>query len=553
MKFFKVLFSFLVIGGAVGSVIYYLEIQPKYLELSYKEFGLSEGSKILKGEDFVVGEKLDSDNKFDQTLFKEAIHLSQLNQNAKANDMFYGLLEKYPDDFSLLFHTVLNILEGQQWDDDISSQVSGYLSNANEIKKNHPALHFLEGKFLKRIGNLTGARFSFQQAIELAPHYPKPYLELSKIARDNGELLDALKKIHFAIELEDFSQEKNYSLIAYLYHDLGILDSCKQVLDYSLVRFPYNPDLNLLRGYLHEYDDDLELAKEQYLKIMSINPNFIDASLAYKSLGNKQKPKLRVRYPTPTVAYVPNEELEEYIKKLKEQYYSNDEVLHVLNKIQKKITGRDEETVVRKENDKRSRFADEIDFEQPDVSASTLILKEKIEEQYQRSKDNSQVRKKEKWEQFGHYLVTWGASEQEFFSKYPKSQFAKVRKGVYKESFSVGNATHEYFVRFNNQGLWGINVYVTDSLSGNRDLYVHSLNNLTKISGIGQNIGKTICEDSIELAVSLWQTTDNYEVLVQELKDRDKVSMMRLSPKYLPDSEKLLCSVIPLLKDFKKV
>ena len=309
----------------------------------------------------------------------------------------------------------------------------------------------------------------------------------------------------------------------------------------------------MIRGYLHEYDDDLELAKEQYLKIMSIKPNFIDASLAYKSLGKKTKPKLRVRYSPPTVAHVPDKELEEYINKLKEQYYSNDEVLHVLNKIQKKIAGKDEESLVRKEDDKRSRFADELDFDQPDVSASTLILKEKIEEQYQRSKGNVQDRKKEKWEQFGHYLVTWGASEKEFFNKYPKSQFEKVRQGVYKESFSVGNATHEYFVRFNKKGLWGINVYVTDSLSGNRDLYVHSLNNLTKISGIGQNIGKTICEDNVELAVSLWQTTDNYEVLVQELKDRDKVSMMRLSPKYLPDSEKLLCSVIPLLKNFKKV
>ena len=204
MKFFKTLFSFLVIGGAIGSAIYYLEIPPKYLELSYKEFGLPEGSQILKGKDFEVGDKLDSDNKFDQTLFKEAVNLSQLNQYSKANDMFYGLLEKYPDDFSLLFHTVLNILEGKQWDDDISSQVSGYLSNANDIKRDHPALHFLEGKFLKRMGNLTGAKFSFQQAIELAPHYPKPYFELSRLARDNGEFLDALKKIHFAIELEDF-------------------------------------------------------------------------------------------------------------------------------------------------------------------------------------------------------------------------------------------------------------------------------------------------------------------------------------------------------------
>ena len=72
----------------------------------------------------------------------------------------------------------------------------------------------------------------------------------------------------------------------------------------------------------------------------------------------------------------------------------------------------------------------------------------------------------------------------------------------------------------------------------------------SRISGIGNNTGETICDDGVVMDAVVWETRDNFEILARIVGKPAEVRMVRLDRRTLPPSGMKLCDYLPLLLEF---
>jgi tetratricopeptide (TPR) repeat protein len=117
-----------------------------------------------------------------------------------------------------------------------------------------PTLLTDRGTLLRKMGDLSHARKSYQLAVQLEPDRHQAIAGLAEIRKQSGKLHGAIASYNALFrQFQDLSQQsKKVYLLAkgHLLRMTGQLESSRQVLDDLVDRYPYDPEINFQLGTL---------------------------------------------------------------------------------------------------------------------------------------------------------------------------------------------------------------------------------------------------------------------------------------------------------------
>lgn len=530
----------LILGGLLTIGAYNLQklIGPKTIEAPTIPFGLPPGSDLAVGGDKNLIPK-DLAPSVQQELQRANDFLKAGNWKA-AGEVFDALALANPDLPAAISGKVRSMLSSGA---PLNSQDAATIELLlNQLDRKLPGTGeslTLRGMLAQRQDQNTVAMEFLEQAIRKAPGLPEPRLLLGSVLLAGGQPLGAETQARTGISLTDGNDARFYGLLAQSFHDEGQLDSSGEVVEYAITRFPNSNELILIEGRLLEYKGAFDAAEKDYRKILAQDPSNAAAAEALRTLGEKAPPGQKVGKGMVT----PRERADLAIRILEPlvaTYQENMPLRYALGQAYLKarlfdLAKTQFEAV--EQNDPeypeiqlRIQEASAVDREEPQrevVMAATLqhsieALREK------KSIERSSA------ERLGHYLVRWGASPKEFFSKYPETLFTKKSELVWQETQLENPLRITSTIIFRkDRGLSEIHVSVRDTTyqAGRRgiiyDLYGRLLAQNSRISGIGTSTGDTQC-DSIGFQGAVWETKDNFEFMMQQVSEKNIVRLLRL-------------------------
>ncbi|HLP41441.1 MAG TPA: hypothetical protein VK465_08040, partial [Fibrobacteria bacterium] len=115
------------------------------------------------------------------------------------------------------------------------------------------------------------------------------------------------------------------------------------------------------------------------------------------------------------------------------------------------------------------------------------------------------------------------------------------------DEFDLDGVRHQYLLAFKDGGLWGIRVFVSDSLGVGGDLFGRLIRTKTKISGEGKGTGEAACPGFLPFQGAIWENDDTFEFMAQFSGKEDQIRLARIDRKVLPMNRRL-CDLVPFLK-----
>ena len=132
-----------------------------------------------------------------------------------------------------------------------------------------------------------------------------------------------------------------------------------------------------------------------------------------------------------------------------------------------------------------------------------------------------------------------------------------MKRFVWQESFYEAPYHHTYTIVFDNSNRFKeVHVTVYDSSSTSNhlgvapEIFSRLMKQNSRISGIGNNTGETVCGDGVVMDAVVWETRDNFEILARIVGKPAEVRMVRLDRSTLPPTGMKLCDYLPLLLEF---
>lgn len=529
----------LILGGLLTVGMFNLSklIGPKTIEAPSIPFGLPPGSTLSIGEDQnLIPEDITPEQRQE---LSRATDLLQAGRAESALEIFEALAIRNPSFPAALAGKARAMLaQDQPLDPERATSLELLIGQLERKLPGTGEALYLRGALAHRQGQSTVALEFLEQATRKAPGFPEPHFLLGYVLLQGGQPLGAQTEARTGISLTKGVDARFYALLAQAYHDEGRLDSCEQVVEYALTRFPASLALAILNGRLQEYRGSFDAAERTYRKVLAQAPANRAAAQALQTLGEKSPPgqqhskgmvtprekadlALRILEPLVT-AYPENMPLREALGQayLKARLFD-------LAKVQF-------ETILQN------------DPEYPDIQLriqeSNAVARDPQQElamaaELKRGVDSLRVVKsteRSSSERLGHYLVRWGASPREFFSRYPESSFQKKGTAAWQETIwepplkIVSTAVFR-----KDRGLSAVHVTIRDTSyqPGKRgilyDLYGRMLGQNSRISGIGVSTGDTEC-DSTAFQGAVWESADNFELLVQLASAKAEVRLLRL-------------------------
>lgn len=532
-------FLALILGGLLTIGVYNLGklIGPKTIDAPALPFGLPPGNQLAIGQDQeLIPSEISPEIRQE---LSRGFELLQAGNWQSAYDIFDRLaLHNSNLPAALAGKARAMLASSQAITAERSASIETLLSQLERKLPGTGEALFLRGSLAYKQGQSTVALEFLEQAVKKAPGLPEPHLLLGSVLLAGGQPLGAQTQARTGISLTEGADPRFYVLLARAYHDEGSLDSCSQVVEYGLTRFPTSIELTLLDGRLQEYKGAFDAAEKVYRKILAQLPEHLEASQALRTLGEKSPPgqkagkgmvtpreraDLAIRILEPLVAAYPqNMPLRDALGQayLKARLFD-------LAKVQF-------EAVL--QND--PEYPDiQLRLQESNAVDRNPQMELVMAAELQRGVDSLRIVKtaeRSSSERLGHYLVRWGASPREFFHKYPESQFQKKKPLVWQESiFEPPLQIVSTLVFRKDRGLSEVHVLVRDtSYRANKrgivyDLYGRLLGQNSRISGIGVSTGDSEC-DSISFQGAVWETADNFELMLQRSTHKAEVRMLRL-------------------------
>ena len=401
---------------------------------------------------------------------------------------------------------------------------------------------YLRGLFAHRQGQSTVALEFLEQATRKKPGLLDPHFALGEVLLKSGQVLGAETEARTGISLSLGSEGRFYTLLAHAYHDDGRLDSCSQVVEYALTRFPAEIELMVLDGMLQEYRGSFDLAEKNYRKALAMDPDNRLAAQALKTLGEKSPPG---NQSGGHGAITPHEKAQtalDIIEPLATQYPDNEPLHYALGQAYLKARRFDLALV-------QFEGIQEKDPDYPDIQLriqeAKAVSREPVQqanltEELKRGIDslrNTKSAERSFSERLGHYLVRWGASPKEFFGRYPIAGFKMIDSLVWQETIMEAQLEIKSTIVFRkDRGLSAVHVTIRDTTFHEDkhnvvyDLYGRILGQNSRISGMGVSTGDTQC-DKLSFQGAVWESKDNFEVLAQFAPKRYEVRLLRLDPR----------------------
>jgi len=482
---------------------------------------------------------------------------------AAAQDCYETILLKYPNLPIALFGAAYSIIA----QDSISSEKIAKAKNLIEsLAQQMPGsvwVRLLLTFSREHEGNLI---YALDLAADLAyesPAFSEARLRYAELLLKTDQPSKAANEARAAISISGGLDARAYANLAFALHRMGKIEECSELVNYALPRFPSQTGLLLLHGYLNEYSRNFDIAQSDYRKILVLKPGDINALNAIATLGEKVPPQADA-----ATTYQSGMSLKDHAKEaakiilpLIDEYPENLPLREALGRIYLKS---------RLMREARAQFSEIYaqDFEYPNIKK---LLEEASEEQYRPislapalygkaltdslAKTFDALRKSEKLDNdyFGHYLVHYGSTLKEFFSKYSITRFKRIDDNTFVERFNADAFAYENTVFFDSKKtFYAVRSVITDSdAEGSynyiQDLFGYFLKKETAILGEGVSIETRECYGN-KWNGAVWTSRDNLEILMHNTEKPRKVFIMRLHAKRFSDTGNL-CTYVSMALD----
>jgi len=528
------------------------------IKVSAIPFGLPAKTKIPIGEEA----------KFPKAPAAAEIDLQRANDLRmagafeSAQDYYETILLKYPNLPIALFGAAYSIIA----QDSISSEKIAKAKNLIEsLAQQMPGsvwVKLLLTFSREHEGNLI---YALDMASELAyasPAFSEARLRYAELLLKIEQPAKAANEAKAAISISGGLDARAYANLALALHKMGNIEECTELVNYALPRFPSQTGLLLLHGYLNEYSRNFDVALSDYKKILVLKPNDINALNAIATLGEKIPPQIEV-----ATTYQVGISLKDHAKEaaktilpLINEYPENLPLREAMGRIYLKA---------RLMREARAQFSEIYaqDFEYPNIKR---LLEEASEEQYKPislaptlygkaltdslAKTFDALRKSEKLDNdyLGHYLVHYGSTLKEFFSKYSITKFKKIDDKTFVEKYNVESFMYENAVFFDSKKtFYAVRSTITDTdVNYIQDIFGHFLKKETEILGEGVSVENRECYGN-KWDGAIWTSRDNLEILMHNSGKPRTVYILRLHAKRFPDTGNL-CTYVSMALDKSK-
>ena len=163
---------------------------------------------------------------------------------------------------------------------------------AIELDPTDPTNHIVLGDFLRLIaplkveGSFEASEQAYNNAIELAPRYPKPYLGLAQLYFENGNNAKAREFAQKAL-----SEKSNYTAVFFLLSQIdtaaGNTTSAVRHLQNASLLDPNNADVYFQLGYLRYTTGSYSDAIASFRRAVTLSPQYVNAWY-YLALANQK-------------------------------------------------------------------------------------------------------------------------------------------------------------------------------------------------------------------------------------------------------------------------
>lgn len=527
----------------------YQKIGPKTLDVAAVPFGMPEGTKVTVGD---LVDTLDGFSRIPRSTQQEILRATELRENGKLEEsaeIDEAISLQYPEVFLAKWGAFLSLVS----QDSLSAHKESRLESiARSLKVRYPessVAFYVDARLALRSNSRSTAIELARISAGKAPAFAAARLLYGKLLSEEKRIREGEQEVRAAIGISGGTDPDAYRLLAEIYHDEGMLDSCELVVEYALSKFPLNPELLCLQGILQEYRGKFEDAENTYRRILAIRPDFKKAKQALNSLGQKSPPGVsgsgRISpQERAKVAY-------DILEPLVSAYPENLPLREALGRAYLKGRDFDRAKVQFREIASKDPDYPEIQLRLQEASAvpsAPEVQKNFLADNLTRAIDSMRTLPSSEHSfetSLGHYLVRYGASAREFFSKYSAANFKKVGKENWQEVFFEAPYFHRYTVLFDKGKFYGVHVVVTDSnIVQNRpgvhspEIYSTMLQQNSRLSGVGTETGETDCSGVI-LSGATWETRDNFEMLARISGKPEEIRMIRLDKSVIPDGMRL--------------
>ena len=524
------------------------------ITVSSVPFGLPAGTKIPIGENAKfpsVPAPIEAD-------LRRANDLRMAGAFLAAQDNYETILLKYPNMPAALFGKAYSIISEESVSAEKIAQTKNLIENLALQMPGSVWVQLLLTFTREHEGNLNNALDMAAELAAKSPAFSEARLRYADLLLKIGQPAKAAEEAKAAISISAGADARAYVNLAFALHKTGSLDECTELVNYALPRFPSQTGLLLLHGYLSEYSRDFEQAQINYKKILALKPGDASALNAMATLGEKIPPAAGTATSAGGGMSLKDNAYEtaKILLPLIEEYPENLPLREALGKVYLKA---------RLMKEARQQFSEIYaqDFEYPNIRK---LLDETVEElpkfipPQQNNKNLADslaktyaaLRENESldYDDLGRYLVHYGATFKDFFSKYSVTRFRRIDERTFAERYIIGSFTYNNTVFFDTKKkFYAVLSTVTDLASTDSqdyilDLFRHFLRKETGILGEGIAVETTLCyEDKWDGVI--WVSRDNFEVLIQGSRTPRKVFILRLHAKRFPDTGNL-CSYVTM-------
>ncbi len=558
------LFLTLCVGAllAFGGFRLYEEFGPSKIFVESVPFGLPAGSSIVRGDNPDLGEGVSGLPVQTQAELRRAVELARGGNPQAAYEIFEAIILVYPGLAQASWNEVNTLFEMESLDESMRERLKVLDAKLQAQFPNTGLCVYLDSRKAFMAGNNSLAMQLARASAEKSPSLYESRLWYANLLKSEGHLAQASAEARAAISLSLGSDPRAYDLMAELYHDQGIIDSCTALVEYALSQYPADVNLLLMQGFLLEYQGRFDAAEKIYHRILAFRPDFARATAALSTLGEKSPPGAGSG-----VALSPRDRAQvacDILGPLVEKYPENLPLREAFGLAL--LKGRDFDRARIQFREIQSRDPEYPDIQQriQESSVTKPVIANKNEglaENLNRALDSlrgkmAPATSHDFSTMLGHYLVRYGATPGEFFKKYAVGNFRPVRANVWQETFYEAPYKHTYTVVFDSLNHFRrVHVSVFDSSTASNhlgiapEIFTRLLKQNSRISGIGNSTGETDCDDGNVIDAAVWETQDNFEILARFVGKPSEVRMVRFDKNALAPGLKL-CDYIPYLNEF---
>lgn len=572
----KLFLGFVLIGLLGLGLLKLKEIvyQPSFVP-EYFPFGLEMEERVSIGDAADLENDDVKDLGEDKQAYKHALLLYKTGDSDGAWAILDTLIEKRPEHTHLLALLAQSALASKQMPEillDIRRKIHHYLKS-----NHHPSVSLQRALIDEQIENSQDARQVIHKIIKSSPQFSQAHFELARLEIMSDDYILARRSLQHSISLDPRTRETSYVMLGQLFHQQGYLDSLDQLLQYTLKVYPYNSDLNLYKGYLHEYRAELEEAHRLYKRMQQLHPEDDRYLEAIATIGHKEAP----------ISQSPNQNeplLSIGIKAL-ESLQANDPdnaglafayykllILSATPDFLEKARAFHTENLNRFKNDPRWNLnkkttTDEtenpLDFVPKNnfdtnqasnkVAESQISYNDALMAKLQYDSDTTNKNHKRNWDLMGHYLIDWDSQISGLKSKYPETAFKKLKDNdkisVLQENYIQDKIRYDYTLIYRENTLAEILMLVQKDKGNNSDLLGEVLHRLVGVSGKPSKVRQKYCSGFKKFQAYHWSSQDNFEILIQFKGRSRQVRLLRLNPDLVPSPFEI-CTILPKFLDW---